>query len=73
MLQADADPRGIDGLLAGLAEGKTVSAALAAAGISDSIRGFVGTTLGFIDEGNLCGMAAAFHFGRETLVPDLFT
>ena len=42
------------------------------AGIHEPIRRFVTHTFAVIDSGDLCRIAAAFTFGREDLLPDVF-
>ncbi len=39
---------------------------------SEAIRRFVGHTFAVIEGGDLCTIAAAFTFGREDLLPDVF-
>src|SRR5208282_4558022 len=52
--------------------GKPVSAALQSPGVPECAQRFVRQTFGFIEDGNLCAIAAAFTFGREDLLPAVF-
>ncbi|MER5950810.1 DUF3050 domain-containing protein [Streptomyces sp. NPDC001904] len=72
MRQAGADTSRIDAFIALLREGRPVPAALAEAGVSASVAEFVGTTWQFIETAPVHCQAAAFAFGREDLIPDMF-
>jgi hypothetical protein len=71
MQQADANSAGIDRLLAAL---KTTPAleVIAAAKIPEGSRRFLTTTFSLIEAGKLHALAAAFTFGREDVIPDMF-
>ncbi|SFS06247.1 Protein of unknown function [Granulicella pectinivorans] len=60
----------IDALVAGVRRGEEIDGLLAAAPVE--AREFVRTTFGFIKSGKLHAVAAAFTFGREDLIPDMF-
>ncbi len=72
MQRCGADTSGIDAFLAALGKGLSVRDALAIAEVPTGVRQFVLQTFAVIDGGNLCEIAAAFAFGREDLLPDLF-
>lgn len=62
----------IDGLMTGLREGATWSVALARSGAPEAAQRFVRSTFTTIEDGKLHAIAAAFTFGREDLIPDMF-
>lgn len=72
MTQSGADTGPVDRFLNSLRVGNTVSSSLQAAGVADSIAEFVMQTFEQIGHGDLCAIAAAFNFGREDLLPDVF-
>ena len=67
---ADVQPIGL--FLEHLRMGASVPEALAGAKVPEPARQFVLTTFEIIASGDLCAIAAAFTFGREDLLPDLF-
>ena len=72
MQRCGADTSGIDRFLAALGNGLSVRDALEMAEVPPGVRPFVLQTFAVIDGGDLCEIAAAFAFGREDLLPDLF-
>jgi hypothetical protein len=72
MHQCEADTSTIDVFLTRISHGLPVREALVAIGAPQPVRAFVGTTFDIIDSDNTCAIAAAFTFGREELIPDLF-
>jgi hypothetical protein len=72
MTQAGADRATIDRFLDALRAGSPVLAALASAGVPAPSAEFVRTTWRFIQETPVHGQAAAFAFGREDLIPEMF-
>jgi hypothetical protein len=72
MRQAGADTSCIDAFIALLRAGCPVDAALAESGVPRSVAEFVGTTWDFIENSPVHCQAAAFAFGREDLIPDMF-
>jgi hypothetical protein len=72
MTQAGADTTAIRSFLGLLRRGKPVSLALKEAGAPAPAAEFVTTTWEIIEHGPLHGQAAAFAFGREDLIPDMF-
>ncbi|NBW96353.1 MAG: DUF3050 domain-containing protein [Planctomycetia bacterium] len=72
MQDAGADTRPIERLLDALAAGATVPAALAAARVPGPAADFVRTTFSVIESGSMPAIAAAFTFGREDVIPDMF-
>ncbi len=72
MREAGADTTPAERLLAALAEGASVPAALAAAQAPASVQEFVKHTFGVIAAGQTPAVAAAFTFGREDVIPDMF-
>ena len=72
MEECGADTAPIHRLVAAVAAGQSVAQALDAAGAPASVRQFVGTTFSIIESGKSHGIAAAFTFGREDLIPDMF-
>jgi hypothetical protein len=72
MQQAGADTAAISSLLTGLREGKGWEEALAGCGATSAAQAFVASTFRTIERGQLHAIAAAFTFGREDLIPDMF-
>ena len=73
MREAGADTTAIDKLVDLLRGGATVQDALAAAGVPAPSVEFAGTTWNIIENMPVHCQAAAFAFGREDLIPDMFT
>jgi hypothetical protein len=72
MDECGADTGPIRRLMTALATGKSVSQALDAAQIPNSVRQFVETTFSIIHTGHNCLIASAFTFGREDVIPAMF-
>jgi len=72
MAEAGADTGPIDRLLALLGVGTSVVDALRAAGAPEPSVNFVATTFDLIENSPVHYQAAAFAFGREDLIPDMF-
>lgn len=72
MDQAGADTAVINHLIKLLGEGSTVEQALVGADVNPVSADFVRTTFRFIDTLPIHCQAAAFAFGREDLIPDMF-
>jgi hypothetical protein len=72
MREAGANTAPAERLLAALAEGASVPAALAAAQAPASVQEFVRHTFSVIAGGQPHAIAAAFTFGREDVIPDMF-
>jgi hypothetical protein len=72
MAEAGADTGVIDGFVDRLRAGRGVPAALAEAGVPRPSADFVRTTWAFIADNPVHCQAAAFAFGREDLIPDMF-
>jgi Protein of unknown function (DUF3050) len=72
MRQAGADTSRIDAFIALIRAGSPVGAALRDADVPPSVAAFVGTTWDFIEHSPVHCQAAAFAFGREDLIPDMF-
>jgi hypothetical protein len=69
MQQAAADTAPIEALIAAIHHGRFSASSIDA---SDATRTFVETTFRIIYSGNLAATAAAFTFGREDVIPDIF-
>ena len=72
MRQAGADTTRIDAFIGLLRAGRPVHAALEEAGVPLPAAEFVATTWEFIQDSPVHCQAAAFAFGREDLIPDMF-
>ncbi len=70
MRECGAGTSAIDGFIERLRQGEPVAQALAAA--PEAARAFVQATFAVIETGELHEVAAAFTFGREDLIPDMF-
>ena len=73
MREAGADTSAIDKLVDLLRDGATVRDALAEAGVPAPSVAFAATTWDIIENMPVHCQAAAFAFGREDLIPDMFT
>lgn len=72
MQECGADTAPVQRLLATLAAGGSVPAALAAAQAPAAVQEFVQHTFAVIAGGQPHAVAAAFTFGREDVIPDMF-
>ena len=72
MDQCGADRSRIDDFLERIQRSEPVHEALEQARVPEAARVFVETTWGIIDSGSAHSIAAAFTFGREDLIPDMF-
>jgi Protein of unknown function (DUF3050) len=72
MRRSGADTGVVDRFLELLREGDTVPGALLRAGVPAPSAEFVTATWGFITQAPVHCQAAAFAFGREDLIPDMF-
>ncbi|MFI6110851.1 DUF3050 domain-containing protein [Kitasatospora sp. NPDC051164] len=73
MRQAGADVRPVQEFLGLLGTGTAVPEALKAAEAPQAAADFTGTTWSIIENAPVHCRAAAFAFGREDLIPDMFT
>lgn len=72
MEECGADTAPIHRMLGALAVGESMEKALEIADAPESVRRFVLATFEVIDTGNTHAIAAAFTFGREDVIPDMF-
>ncbi|CAN5483781.1 DUF3050 domain-containing protein [soil metagenome] len=72
MRECGADTFAIDNLLRSLSSGVDLSKALSQSGATRAAQDFVRSTFACIEAGKLHATAAAFTFGREDLIPDMF-
>jgi hypothetical protein len=72
MTQSGADRAAIDAFIELLREGTAVPAALKAAGVPGPASDFTAATWELIENAPVHCQAAAFAFGREDLIPDMF-
>jgi DUF3050 family protein len=72
MREAGADTGPVDAFLDRLRARRPVPAALAEAAAPAPAAGFVATTWRFVETAPVHGRAAAFAFGREDLIPEMF-
>ncbi len=73
MDQSNADRRKIEDFLIQITHGTDVFLVIAASNLPISIKQFLKFTFEVISEGKPHKIAAAFTFGREGLIPDMFT
>ncbi|BCL17641.1 DUF3050 domain-containing protein [Micromonospora sagamiensis] len=73
MREAGADTTAVDTLVDLLRAGRGVTEALAEAGVPAGSAAFAGTTWNIIENTPVHCQAAAFAFGREDLIPEMFT
>jgi hypothetical protein len=72
MTEAGAEHSVVDRFIELIRAGEPVLCALRAAGVPPAAAEFVSGTWGFIESGPVHCQAAAFAFGREELIPDMF-
>ena len=72
MRQAGADTTRIDAFIGLLRAGQPVLPSITEAGVPQPAAEFMATTWEFIDRAPVHCQAAAFAFGREDLIPDMF-
>lgn len=72
MAQAGADRGPVDSFIELLRDGKPVLTSLKEAGAPEPSLEFTAMTWGFIESLPIHSQAAAFAFGREDLIPDMF-
>lgn len=72
MAEAGASYDGIDQLVNRIGEGTELRTAIAQSHVPSAAKEFIETTFNIIDRDNLHEVAAAFAFGREDLIPDMF-
>ena len=73
MTEAGADTTAVNKLVDLLRDGTPVTEALGAAGVPAASAAFAGTTWRIIETTPVHCQAAAFAFGREDLIPEMFT
>lgn len=73
MKKANASTTQIEELISLLSDGKSIDEALHSIELPESIKNFLGFTFQLIERGQPHEIAAAFTFGREELIPDMFT
>jgi Protein of unknown function (DUF3050) len=72
MQQAGASTAPVDAFIGLLRDGRPVLSAIKEADVPEPAAEFVATTWDIIEHGALHTQAAAFAFGREDLIPDMF-
>lgn len=72
MAEAGADKTVIDAFIQLIKDGKPVQTAMTAAGVPSPSAEFVNATWGLVTSAPVHCQAAAFAFGREDLIPDMF-
>jgi hypothetical protein len=72
MRECGADTSTMDNLLRLLGMGSAWKAAMEKSGAPQAAQAFVRSTFACLEEGKLHATAAAFTFGREDLIPDMF-
>jgi hypothetical protein len=72
MVECGADTELIDAWIRGLQGGGDFRRSLAALPLPPSVRAFVSTSLRFALEAPTWSVAAAFFYGREEIIPDMF-
>ena len=73
MREAGANTRQSEKLIRLLETGQSVTSALESCGAALAVRRFVGHTFAVVEHGKPHEIAAAFTFGREDLIPEMFT
>ena len=72
MVQCGAGTAVVEQFLNELRRGKPLASALTSASVPPAAARFVTHTFAIIESGDICQIAAAFTFGREDLLPDIF-
>lgn len=72
MQACGADTAPVDRFLERLRTGRGTVGALAGAELPNGVCEFVGTTFGFLESGAVHRIAAAFTYGREDVIPQMF-
>jgi hypothetical protein len=72
MQACGADTTPVDRFIERLRSGRELAAALAGPELPNGVPEFVGATFGFIESGEVHRVAAAFTYGREDVIPDMF-
>jgi hypothetical protein len=72
MREAGADTSAIDAFLGRIQAGESPEAALAHPGLPAGVRAFTGFTLKLASGGQIHETAAAFTYGREDVIPEMF-
>lgn len=72
MRESGASTQPVEAFLSALRKGETVQQALVAAKVPEEAKDFVEATFQIIDSKSLAATAAAFTFGREDVIPDMF-
>ena len=72
MRDCGAPTKAVEALLASLRDGEEWDRALSISGAPEAAQRFVRSTFAVIESGKLHATAAAFTFGREDLIPDMF-
>jgi len=73
MREAGADTAQVEDFIRQLEAGQTVAGALEQAGVPAAVGAFVRHTFAVIERGRPHEIAAAFTYGREDLIPEMFT
>jgi hypothetical protein len=73
MLQLGANTKTIDAFVQAIISGNSLASELAMVDINSATRDFVSYTFEVIHRGKAHEIAALFTFGREDLIPDMFT
>lgn len=73
MQHAGADTSGISAFLNHFQQGVTIKEVIEQTKLSSGVKHFLNTTFDLIADGNLSLQAAVFTFGREDLIPNMFT
>ncbi len=73
MKHAGADTTGINSFLQQLQKGHTIKDVIERSKLATGVKHFLNTTFDLIADGNVSLEAAVFTFGREDLIPNMFT
>lgn len=73
MREVGAETAVVERFIQQLEAGESVQAALTASGVSEAVVTFVQSTFMVIERGKAHEIAAAFTYGREDLIPEMFT